>query len=166
VEQAQRATADNSLKAICGEYLAREGRRLRSGEDRADTLERLVYPTLGKRSIGEVKRSDIIRLLDKIEDDRGPVMADMTLAYIRRVMNWHASRSDDFRSPIIRGMARTKPKERARQRILNDDELRAVWNAAGDGTAFGSMLRFILLMAARRDEVAKMRWDELSAGSD
>ena len=50
-------------------------------------------------------------------------MADRTLAIIRKIMNWHASRSDDFRSPITRGMARTKPQERARSRILTDDEL-------------------------------------------
>jgi integrase len=92
-------------------------------------------------------------------------MADMTLAYVRKVMNWHASRSDDFRSPIVRGMARTKPKERARKRILSDDELRTVWNAAGDAGAFGAMMRFILLTAARRDEAAKMRWEEIR-GSD
>ena len=35
-------------------------------------------------------------------------MADHVLAYLRRVMTWHASRSDDFRSPIVRGMARTR----------------------------------------------------------
>ena len=57
-------------------------------------------------------------------------MADVTLAFVRRIMNWHASRSDDFRSPIVRGMARTKPSQRRRQRILKDDELRAVWRAA------------------------------------
>jgi len=47
-------------------------------------------------------------------------------------MSWHAGRSDDFRSPIVRGMTRTSPKERARQRVLTDDELRAVWKAADD----------------------------------
>jgi hypothetical protein len=54
-------------------------------------------------------------------------MADRTLAVIRKIMNWHASRSDDFRSPIVRGMAQTKSSERARERIFSDDELRAVW---------------------------------------
>ena len=51
-------------------------------------------------------------------------MADGTLEVIRRIMSWHASRTDDFNSPIVRGMARTKSRERARKRVLTDDELR------------------------------------------
>ena len=71
-------------------------------------------------------------MLDKIDEERGPVMADRALAYLRRVMSWHATRDDDFRSPITRGMARTKPKEQARDRALADDELRAIWRATED----------------------------------
>ena len=88
-------------------------------------------------------------------------MADATLAVVRRVMNWHAARSDDFRSPIVRGMARTKPHERARERVLTDDELRSIWRAA-DGSIFGSYLRFLLLTAARRNEAAMMERAELA----
>ena len=66
-------------------------------------------------------------------------MADHVLAYLRRVMTWHASRSDDFRSPIVRGMARTRPSQRRRQRVLSDDELKAVWRAAeASQNAFGT----------------------------
>jgi integrase len=104
-------------------------------------------------------------MLDKIEDEHGPVMADQVLAYVRRIMNWHASRSDDFRSPIVRGMSRTRPRELARERILNDDELRAVWKRAEAFPGpFGYMLRFLLLTAARRNEAAHMVDTELSNG--
>src|SRR5262249_31986885 len=69
---------------------------------------------------------------------------------------------DDFRSPIIRGMRRTKPQERARTRILSDDELRSVWAAAGSARgAFPKMVRFLLLTAARRCEASNMTWDEI-----
>jgi hypothetical protein len=63
-------------------------------------LERLVFPNFGTRRIGDIKRSDITRLLDKIEDERGAVMAHQTFAYLRRIFNWHAIRDDDFRSPM------------------------------------------------------------------
>ena len=70
-------------------------------------------------------------------------MADHVLAYLRRVMTWHASRSDDFRSPIVRGMARTRPSQRRRQRVLSDDEIRAVWRAAeASPSAFGYLVQF------------------------
>jgi integrase len=90
-------------------------------------------------------------------------MADHTLAYLRRVMTWHASRSDTFRSPIVRGMARTRPSQRRRQRVLADGELRAVWWAAETSqSAFGYLVQFLLLTATRRNEVASMRWGEVS----
>lgn len=152
----------DTFKAICEEYLQRDGAKLRSRPVRETTLARLVYPKLGDRPIGDIRRSDIIRLLDNIEDERGPVMADWTLAVVRKIMNWHASRSDDFRSPIVRGMARTKPKERARERTLTDDEIRAVW-AASEGV-FGRYVQFLLLTATRRNEAARMSYGEVRDG--
>jgi integrase len=155
----------DTFQAIAESYFAREGKKLRTVEDRRQTMARLVYPVMGARPIADIRRSDIVRLLDRIEDKSGPVMAELTLAYIRKVMNWHASRSDEFRSPIVRGMARTSGKERARARILTDDELRAVWKAA-EATAgpFGAFIKFLLLTGARRSEASDVTWDELEDG--
>jgi hypothetical protein len=148
-----RSISGDTLQAICDEYMRREGGKLRSAAGRKAILERLVYPTLGPRPITEIKRSEIVRLLDRIEEGSGPEMATKTLAIIRKIMNWHATRSDDFLSPIVRGMARTQPSELARDRVLTDDELRKVWASSG---LFGSYVRFLLLTAARRNEVAGM----------
>ena len=144
--------------------MKREGKSLRSADDRRADLERLVFPSIGFIPIAAIRRGDIICLLDSIEDDRGPVMADKALALMRRILNWHASRTDDFASPIIRGMARTRPRERARERILDDEELRSVWRAAETAGRFGALVRFLLMTAARRNEAAKLPWDELSKG--
>jgi hypothetical protein len=108
----------NTPKAICEEYVEREGGKLRTADDRRATFERLIYPALGARQIAEIKRSEIVRLLDKIEDERGPRIASLALAYLRKVMNWHATRDDDFLSPIVRGMARGGATKR--DRILAD----------------------------------------------
>ena len=160
--KAERAKSD-TLKAIVAEYLAREGRRLRTIDERRNVLNRLVLPTLGSRQINDISRRDIVRLLDRIADKNGAPMADHTLAYLRHVMNWHVSRSDDFRSPIVRGMARTKPSQRRRQRTLTDAELRAVWRAAkASQSAFGYLVLFLLLTATRRNEAAHMRRGEVS----
>jgi integrase len=128
-------------------------------------LNRLVFPTLGDRPITEIKRSEIVTLLDQIQIGNGPVMADRILAAIRAIMNWHTSRSDDFKSPIVRGMARTKSKERARQRILSDDELRKVWTAGNKAEgSFPALVKFLLLTGARRGEATGMTWAELKDG--
>jgi hypothetical protein len=135
---------EDTFEAIADNYLAWASDPKKSGkpvprtlEQRQAMLKRLVYPTFGKRAIQEIRRSEIVKLLDSIASgslisngkkiEGGPVLADRTLAAIRKIMNWHAGRSDDFRSPIVRDMARTKSKERARNRILTHEELRAVW---------------------------------------
>jgi integrase len=160
------ALAENTLQAICEEYLKREGGRLRSKSQLEGALKRAVYPKLGARQIGDIRRSDIVRLLDNIQDERGPVAADFALATIRKIMSWHARRTDDFRSPIVSGMARSNPNERKRERVLTDDELRAFWKASGDATGpFGPLLRFILLTASRRMEAASLTRRDL-VGSD
>jgi len=122
-----------------------------------------VLPRLGARQIDDVSRTDITRLLDRIADENGAPMADQVLAFLRRIMNWHASRSDTFRSPIVPGLAHTRPSQQRRQRVLSDDELRAVWRAAeASPSAFGYLVKFLLLTATRRNEAARMRHGEIS----
>jgi integrase len=158
----KKSAATNTLEAVGNKYLQREA-ALRSIAQRRDSLERLINPQLGNRPIDAIRRSEIVDLLDAIEDKHGPVMADRALAALRRLMNWHAARSDEFRTPIVRGMARTKPKERARQRVLADDELRLIWAAVETGQGpFGWMIQFILLTAARRNEAARMTRKEVT----
>jgi len=47
--------------------------------------------------------------------------------------------------------------------VLNDDELRAVWNTAQSRAIdpFGALVRFLLLTAARRSEGAGLSWEEI-----
>jgi len=155
----------DAFQAVAEGYFAHEGKKLRTGEERRRTLARLVYPVMGSSPIADIRRSDLVRLLDNIEDKSGPVMADRTLAYIRKIMNWHASRSDEFRSPIVRGMTRTSGNERARARILADGELRSIWKAA-EATAgpFGAFIKFLLLTGARKSEASRLPWDEIVDG--
>ena len=164
-DPAIKAAKDPTLSEIAENYLRIEGKRFRSSALYRRTLQRLVLPKLGKMPIGKIERLQIANLLDRIVEENGEVMADMTLAIIRRLMSWHATRDNHFVSPIVRGMARSKPSERARSRILNDDELRSVWKAA-DASAgiIGPLVRFLLLTACRRDEAAEMSRAEIEDG--
>lgn len=160
-----KAAVTNTLKSIAEEYLKREGKALRSKRERERIFRVYVYPVLGTKNIEAITRRDVTKLLDKIETNNGPVQSDHVLAVVRKLFNWHAARSDDFRSPIVRGMARTKPKERRRQRILNDDELRAAWEGASSDSPFHRLVRFILLTATRRNEAARLSRAELQGSN-
>jgi integrase len=166
-ERRKREDAErNTLRAVALEFFAREGKALRSADPWRTSLERAVFPVLGSRPIAEVRRSEIARLLDKIEDERGPAAAHKTLAVVRRILRWHATRDDHFNSPIVAGMGRYRSAENARARILTDEEIRAVWRAAGEMAGpFGAFVKFLLLTSARRNEAARLTHDELD-GAD
>ena len=52
--------------------------------------------------------------------------------------------------------------ETARDRVLTDDELAAVWQAATEqGGHFASVVKLLILTGQRRNEVAGMEWKEL-----
>jgi integrase len=153
---------ENTFHSVAQRFLKLEAPKMRSASLFRKTLERLVYDTLGPRPIADVKRSEIVRLLDHIETDRGPVAAQSALAVIRRVMNWHAARSDDFKSPVIRGMSRVSIKARARTRVLTDHEIGKIWKAAEHAGPFGHCVQFLLLTGARRTEASHMRFAELT----
>jgi len=162
--------ATASVASLLDEFIARYVRnpkqplRERTADEYESAFNRLVKPRIGKLGIYEVRRSHIIRMLDEIEDANGPVAADRTLAYVRKAFNWYATRDDQFNVPVVRGMARIKPKERARKRVLSDDEIRAIWPELARAGTFGAFIKALLLTAQRRDEVAQMSRKEI--GSD
>jgi integrase len=139
--------------------------KLRSADTIRSAFDRLVKPAIGRTGIYELRRTAIVDMLDDIADNSGPVMADRVLAYIRKAFNWRAARDGEFNSPIVKGMGRTKPKDRARERILTDAEIRKVWStASAQSGPFPAFVRFLLLTAARRGEAADMTWQEIDGG--
>jgi integrase len=156
--------AANTVANICAAYLKREGGKLRTSDQRESIFRRLVYPHIGDRPVSSIKRSDLVQMLDKIEDHNGPRAADVTLATLRRVLTWHALRDDDFANPIVPGMNRQKAADHRRERILDDDEIRKLWAATADGQPFSALVRFLLLSSARRNEAAAMKCDEVVDG--
>ena len=154
-----------TVASILDDFMARHVRNknqpLRSADEYESAFNRLVKPRIGNLGIYEVRRSHVIKMLDEIEDANGPVMADRTLAYVRKAFNWYATRDDQFNVPIVRGMARVKPKERARTRILSDDEIRILWPVLDEAGTFGALAKTLLLTAQRRDEVAHMQHNEI-----
>lgn len=157
-----KATAENFIKRYVEKPRGlRNGVKapLRSGAEVRRAFEVYVFPKWGNRPVLSIKRSDVAELLDAIEDNNGPVQADRVLAHIRKLFNWHTTRDDNFVSPIVRGMARTKPSDRERSRVLGDDEIRLIWPLL-EGT-FGGLVKALLLTGQRREKVATMRWQDI-----
>jgi integrase len=141
-------------------HVAEKG--LRSQGDIERILQRYILPRLGSRVFASIKRSDITALLDHIVVTHGTRQADICLATIHNIGNWHASRSDDYVSPIVRGMRRYKYKPR--DRILSDAELQAIWAAAESSGTFGALIRLLLISGQRRAKVETMKFADVVDG--
>jgi integrase len=152
------------LDTFIARYVEKEA-KLRSGDQIKATFDRLVKPAIGKTGIYDLRRSHVVNMLDEIADESGPVMADRTLAYVRKAFNWYATRDDDFQPPIVKGMSRTKPNDRKGKRTLADDEIRDVWaaleNLADVPACYPAFVKCLLLTATRRNETADMSETEL-----
>jgi integrase len=154
-----------SFEAVAELWLKRhvEAKGLRTASRVKRRLDSQILPEWKSRDFESITRADVTALLDNIEDASGPVAADRALAHVSSLCNWYAARNDKYSSPIVRGMRRSNPKERARKRILSDDELSAVWKQAEANGTFGGFVRLLLLTGQRKDKVAKLRWDDLTA---
>jgi integrase len=154
-------TIADLLDEFVDRYVEREA-ALRSRRNIRRTFERLVKPAIGNVGIYDLRRSQVVKMLDTIADENGPVMADRALALTRKAFNWRATRDDDFQPPIVKGMAKTKPHERARTRILDDQEIRDLWVALDlMGGRYPAFVRTVFLTATRREEAARMRREEI-----
>jgi integrase len=162
VKGGQRVEGPESFLEVAKDWLKRhvEAKGLLSSKRVRGYLDNHILPAWGGREFRSIARSDVTKLLDNVEDNSGPVAADKTLAIVSSIFSWFAARNDNYNTPIVRGMRRSSPKERARTRILTDNEIRLIWSKC-DGT-FGDMVKMLLLTAQRRDKVASMKWDDVS----
>lgn len=156
-------TVSNVLDDYIVRYVRNKDRPLRSAAHIESAFDRLVRPHIGKVGIYELRRSHIAEMLDRIEDQAGPVMADRTRAYFRKALSWYAERDDQFNltAAFVRVNPRANSKDRARTRVLSDEEIRTIWPLLGKVGTFGSLVKMLLLTAQRRDEVARMSRKEI-----
>jgi integrase len=137
-----------------------EANALRSAAEINRLLNVHVLPVWKDREFTSIRRSDMAVLLDEVEDGHSARQADYVLNVVRSIMFWYAARNDDYIPPIVRGMKRQKVATRAR--VLDDDELRTIWQAAEGNGTFGAIVRMCLLTAQRSRKVAAMKRPDFS----
>ena len=120
-----------------------------------------VIPLWGHRQIASIGRRDVLDVIDGVADRGSPITARRLHAHIHRLFRWAVGRGIIEANP-----ASDLPKpgaETKRDRVLSDDELKAIWNAAAQvGWPFGDAIRVLILTGARRDEVGSLRWSEIT----
>ena len=164
-QQAKKRAISNKFADIAADFLAKHASQNRTVDETARILKRDVLPKWGKRSIHEIGKRDVNDLLDVVVARGSHVMANRTLANLRKLFNWCVSRGIITASPC-EGIS-APHREKARDRVLSDDELIAIFNAAKQmGGAFGAIIQMLILTAQRRNEVSEMTWNELDLNND
>lgn len=161
---AKAASADlagrDTLRALFDLYTRQRLSKLKAGETARLVITKHVLPHWGDRNVQEITRRDVIDLLEGIVESGRAVTANRTRAYLSAFFNWCVERDVIELSPV----AGTRPpaKETARHRVLSDDEIRWLWQAANEvGQPFGPLAQLLLLTGQRRGEVAEMRDAEI-----
>jgi integrase len=112
---------------------------------------------LHRLAIGKIDRATIAIELRVIAKS-GPVQADRVRSTLSALFGWCVGEGILEANPVIGTNKQSKAK--SRERVLTDDELVAVWNAAPDGD-FGRIVKLLMLTGQRRDEIADLRWVEI-----
>ena len=148
---------------LADDFLDRYAVNLADGGQRyKDILNRDFRPAWKDRKAVDIRRRDVIAILDDIVV-RGPTAANRSLACIRKLFNWAISRDLLDFNPAQQIPA-PGGKERARDRVLTDDEVKTVWQALPDADMLPVVrlvLQLVLVTAQRNGEVRTVRKQDI-----
>ncbi len=150
---------------LAEEYLERHAKpKKRSWRKDERTIARDLNPRFGRMKASAVARRGVIKLLDDICERGAPIQANRTLEILRKIYNWGVGREIVPTNPCV-GIERPSPEKR-RERVLTDDEIRAVWSALDQETyRMAGLFKLRLLTAQRGGEISHMRWQDIDQRS-
>ncbi len=151
----------DKIKTLVDQYGKRHLSKLKTGSHVRRELERHVVAAWGERDIHEIAKRDVIDLLDGIADSGKVTTANRVRAYLNTFLNWCVERDILPMSPAMG--VKAVAKERARERVLTDDEIRWFWKACTHlGQPWGHLGKLLLLTGQRLGEVVNMTDGEIN----
>jgi integrase len=164
-KRARQAQAAETFGAFVDRYLARQKARLRW----RSYLEVERHLTVQAKPLHDlplvrIERRTIAARIGTIAETSGPVAADRCRTSLSGFFSW----------AIREGLVETNPvsntnrhsEDKPRDRVLSDNELRAVWAALptdheGGPDYYAAIVKLLLLTGQRRQEIAALRWSEI-----
>jgi integrase len=170
---AERATRDAETRqkdclfaVVAEDYLKRKVSRERKARAVERIIRNVLIPAWGDKLVTQITRRDVVKLVEQIDGERqAPIYAQQVFGNARTMFNWVINRGihELEHSPCdrIRISELLSRRPQPRQRVLDDDELRAFWKATRRMPyPWQPLLRLIALTGARKTEVAGARWRE------
>jgi integrase len=159
-KQARRARAARTFAAAVDLYLAACASALRPGSQRLGVLylRGPYFTPLRAMAIDQISRADIAACLSATARRHSPNTAASARRWASSLFGWCVEEGWLENNPTIG--TRKPARNPARERVLSDAELAAIWRACGDDD-HGKIVKLLILLGARRQEVGGMCWSEL-----
>ena len=158
-EARRKAQAAVKLGDLVDGYLAYAGDRQKPSThgDTTRNLRTHAKPLHGL-ALRDIDRATVSRLHERLTAKSGPVQANRVLASLSSFFGWAIGKGHVDLNPVL-GVP--KNAEKPKERVLSDPELKAIWQASGEGD-FGTIVKLLMLTGVRRQEIGDMAWSELS----
>ena len=127
------------------------------------SLKSEIVPRWGKRKMTDIKRRDLVLVVDEIKERGAPVMANRVMAYTRKMFSWAIERAVLEAHPFL--MMKRPNKETSRERTLSEAEIKTFWqnlDACKMSDAIKRALKLILVTGQRPGEVIGMHRNEIN----
>lgn len=158
-KQASKAQAAQTLGSVADAYLKHAEKRQKPGTLYQTTLHLTKHwAPLRALPLSSVKRADVAARLTELADSSGGVSANRSRSALSSMFSWAIAEGLTELNPVIG--TRKPAEEKSRERVLTESELKAVWNACRD-TAYGRIVRLLILTGQRREEVGAIQDGEL-----
>jgi integrase len=161
---AAKAKAAQTFGPLATQYLALKEPKVRKNTYIADQRYLTAYwKPFNKTAIESVSRRTIATRLNQIVGEHGATAAARARQSLSAFFTWAIREGIVENNPVI-GTNDPAGHIDARDRVLTDDELRAIWLGCEEDH-FGRIIRLLMLTGARRDEIGGLEWQEVDLES-
>jgi integrase len=158
-ETKRRIVADR-VEDLLETFIVQRLSQNRSGGEISRLLRRDMGKPWAGRSVHAISKRDVVEVISAIEQRGAPVAANKALKSLKAFLRWCVGRAILDQSPA-EGVP-LPAKEVARDRVLDDQELAQIILAARKmGGPYGGIVELLALTGQRREEVARLTWEEL-----
>ena len=161
-KQEERRLAD-TVEDLVKEYIKKHAKvNKRSWQDDERLLNKEVVPLWGDRKAEDIRKRDVVLLLEGIVERGSPAMSNQTLKIVRKMFNFAVERDILQHTPCA-GVKALAPNN-SRERTLNETEIRTLWANLDTGIISDEIkraLKLILVTGQRPGEVIGMRKAEI-----
>jgi integrase len=135
---------------------------LRQGKWRANVIRNQFIRKWGNRPITDITRDDVLAVIRE-KKKSSPESARTQLANIKSLLSWALDQSYGLDRNVASDIkpASVIGDKNPRDRVLNDNELRALWAVADNWNyPVGPLYKMLMLTGLRLNEVARASWSE------